>query len=388
MAGHSALVGDDSGGPAHGGDHVGHGHLGDEDVPVLDDVEAHPYLVDDDLSHGESGAGSQSGGDDVRAGGGGLNGLVGGGVPGDGDGPRLYDVYLVVLDAPLHVHGLVVVDLDLASDLCDLADALVGDLLGLDHVLGHVLLDDSSLGAADVLPGLGRDDLLLDVPLGLVDDVGVGGDLSSDDRLSEPVSGLDDDLVGSVVGVLREHDSGELGVDHPLDDDGELDLAVRVPLLLAVCDGPRGEQGGPAFPDLVEEVRLVLHVEVGLLLSGEAGVGKVLGGGAGPHCDESGLSLGEQRLVFGDDLVPQVDGDLVLLEKAPDLVGSCGEAVVGVSVYFGDLLVDRIENLAGIDKIVISDRSEDECLRNGESGVCQLSEVGSFASHEGHIFNV
>ena len=216
VAGHASLVGDDGRGPAHGGDHVGHGHLGDEDVALLDGVEAHRGVVDDDLSRGEAGAGSESGGDDVLAVGGGSDGLVGGGVACGCDGPRLDDVGLVVLDAPLHVHGLLVVDLDLPSDLGDLLDAGVGDLLGLDHVLGHVLLDDPSLLAADVLPRLRGDPLLQDLHLLLVDHVGVGCDLSADDGLSETVSGLDDDLLGPAVGVNCEHDPGELGVDHPL----------------------------------------------------------------------------------------------------------------------------------------------------------------------------
>ena len=388
VAGHAALVGDDAGGPAHGGDHVGHGHLGDEDVALLHGVEAHADVVDDDLAGGEAGARPQTAGDDVLAGCGGSDGLVGGGVPGGGDGSGLDDVDLVVLDAPLHVHGLLVVDLDLPSDLRDLLDAVVGDLLGLDLVLGDVLLLDSAVLAADVLPGLGGDPLLDDLHLLLVDDVGVGGDLSSDDRLSETVASLDDDLLGPAVGVHGEHDPGELRVDHPLDDHGELDVAVGVALLLAVGDGPGGEERGPAFPDLVEEVLLVLDVEVGLLLPGEAGVGEVLGGGAGPDGDESDLALGDEEPVPRGDLLLQVVGDGAGLEDLPDLLGGLCQAVVGGPVDPGELLLDLGHEVSAGDEVVVGFRGEDEGLGNGEPCVGEFAEIGSLTSDYRYVFNV
>ena len=69
------------------------------------------------------------------------------------------------------------------------------------------------------------------------------GDLSADHRLSETVSALHDDVLGTVVGVYGEHYAGELGVDHPLDDDGQLHILVGVALGFPVGDGAGGEEG-------------------------------------------------------------------------------------------------------------------------------------------------
>ncbi len=388
VAGHAALVGDDGCGPAHGGDHVGHGHLGDQDVAFLDGLQAHAGVVDDDLSGCEPGARPEAAGDDVLAGHGTSDGLVGRGVPGGGDGPGLDDVGFVVLDAPLHVHGLLVVDLDLPSDLGDLLDAGIGDLLRLDHVAGDVLLLASSVGPADVLPGLAGDPLLDDLHLLLVDHVGVGRDLSSHDGLSEAVAGLDDDLLGPAVGVDCEHDPGELGVDHPLDHHSKLHVLVGEALLLAVRDGTGGEERGPAFPDLVEQVVLVHHVQVGLLLPREARVGQVLCGGAGPHGHEPFVPLGEEQLVAGHDVLLQVLGYLALLEHAPDRGGCLGQAVVGAPVDAGQGLVDPVHQLSALDEVVIRSRCEDESLGNGESRVGEFSQVGAFATHDGYVFHV
>ena len=267
-------------------------------------------------------------------------------------------------------------------------DAGVGDLLGLDHVLGHVLLDDPSLLAADVLPRLRGDPLLQDLHLLLVDHVGVGGDLSSHDGLSETVASLDDDLLGPAVGVHGEHDPGELGVDHPLHDDGELDVLVGEALLLAVGDGPGGEQRGPALPDLVHEVVLVGDVQVGLLLSGEARVGQVLGGGAGADRDEPDLALGDQEPVPGDDLLLQVRGDVALLEDGPDLRGCLGEAVVGGPVDPGQLLVDLGHEVPAFHEVVVGLGGKHECLGHREAGVGELPEVCPLPSDYRYVFDV
>ena len=230
--------------------------------------------------------------------------------------------------------------------------------------------------------------LLEDLHLLFVDDVGVGGDLSADDRLAESVSGLYDDLLGAAVGVDGEHDAGELGVDHPLDDDGELDVAVGEPLLLAVGDGPGGEEGGPAFPDLVEQVLLASDVEVGLLLAREAGVGEVLRGGAGPDGDESLLALGEQDPVPGDDLLLQVLGDLALLEHGPDLVGRGHQAVVGGPVDALEGALDLRHYVAALDEVVVGGGGEDESLRDREAGIGEFAEVSSLAPDDGYVFHV
>ena len=379
VAGHSSLVGDDGDGPGHGGDHVGHGHLGDQDVAVLDDVEGHTVLVDADLTGGHAGAGPETGEEDLSS----VDGLSGGRIGGTdgGDGPGLDEEYLSVLDAPFHVHGLVVVDLDLPSDLGDLEDAGVGDILHGLHGLGDVLLHGSALGTADVLPGLFECLLAADGHLGLVDDVVVGSDLSADHGLAETVTALDDDVLGPVVGVHGEHDSGVLGVDHLLDDDGELDVLVGVALGFPVVDGPGGEEGGPALLDLVYQVLLVLDVEVGLLLSGEGCIGEILCGGGGPYCDESLLSA-EEELVTVLDLLLEVLGDGAFVEECPDLFGGRIEAVVGGAVDALEEGEDLVHDSARGDKVVVRNGGENESVGDGESGGGKLSEVRSFASDD------
>ena len=159
-------------------------------------------------------------------------------------------------------------------------------------------------------------------------------------------------------------------------------------LLLAVGDRPGGEQGGPAFPDLVEQVLLVADVEVGLLLSGETRVGQILGRGARPDSHESDLPLGDQDPVLGHDVLLQVLGYVALLEQRPDLVGCGCEAVVGVPVDPGELLGDLVHQVAALDEVVVGGGGEDECLGDRESGVGEFAEVRAFASDDGYVFHV
>ena len=51
-------------------------------------------------------------------------------------------------------------------------------------------------------------------------------------------------------------------------------------LLNPVEDGPGPVKGCPALAHGIEYVLCAAHIEVGLLLAGEAGVGQILGGGA------------------------------------------------------------------------------------------------------------
>ena len=275
-------------------------------------------------------------------------------------------------------------DLDLPADLGDLEDLGIGDLLDLLEVLGDVLLDRAALRPADVLPGLLGDPLLRDGHLGLVDLEGVGGDLAADNRLSEPVDALDDDVLRSVVGVHGEHDPGVFGVDHLLDDDGQLDVLVRVALLLPVGYGAGVEEGGPAFPDLVEEVLLVLDVQIGVLLPGEGRIGEVLGGRGGPDRNEPFLPVQEQLVVLLD-LLLEVGGDLVLGEEVLDLLGCRYKGVVGVGIDLLDGLHDLRHDLAGFYEIIISNSGQHESVGHREPGGRELSEVSSLPSDDGDV---
>ena len=127
----------------------------------------------------------------------------------------------------------------------------------------------------------------------LVEDVVVGRDQPGHHGLAQPGAGVDDDLAalaGDRVG--REHHAGELGVDHPLDDDRH-PCGCRLDLLAAaVGDGPLGPQRRPAAAYGVEHRVVADDVEVGVLLAGEGGAGKVLRGRAGADRDRPAAELG------------------------------------------------------------------------------------------------
>jgi hypothetical protein len=132
----------------------------------------------------------------------------------------------------------------------------------------------------------------------LVDEVVVRGDLAGHHRLAEPPRRVDRDLRAVPVGgVQRERHPGGLGVDHLLDPHRHRDHVVVVAGLVAVGDGPVGEDRRPAPLDVLEHRVGAADPQVGVLLAGEAGVGQVLGGGrrADRDRDVVGLAVLAQR---------------------------------------------------------------------------------------------
>ena len=116
--------------------------------------------------------------------------------------------------------------------------------------------------------------------------VGIDGALH--DVLAEPPRRVDDHhLVKTCLGVDGEHDTGtaKIGAHHQLHSDRECDLHVIETFRLPVADGPIGEQRREAAPAGSEQRRLAANVEEGLLLTGKARIGQVLGSGARSHRD-------------------------------------------------------------------------------------------------------
>jgi hypothetical protein len=98
----------------------------------------------------------------------------------------------------------------------------------------------------------------------------------------------------------REHDArgGQVGPHHALHADRERHLPVREAALGAVDDRAVREQRREAAPAALDERGAPAHVEVGLLLAGEARFGEVLGGGAAAHRDVERLGgVGAQAVV-------------------------------------------------------------------------------------------
>ena len=176
---------------------------------------------------------------------------------------------------------------------------------------------------ADELAALGVDLGVDDLEVFLVDDEVVRGDGAGDDRLAEPVDGVDGDLGGVVAArVDHEHDAGALRLHHVLDDDGDTDFELAVAALGAVEDGAGLEEGGPALLDGAEDVGLALDVEVGALLSGEGGLGHVFGGGGAADGDGQALHLA----VSAGDRLGGVGGHVRADDQALDLVGDLVQA--------------------------------------------------------------
>ena len=94
--------------------------------------------------------------------------------------------------------------------------------------------------------------------------------------------------------------------DHPLHDDGHVDLPVVEAVAQAVGHGPLGEQRGPAPADVLEDRRRPHDVQVRVVLAGERGRRQVLRrrarpDGVGGLLAETGERVGDRRRhVVGD----------------------------------------------------------------------------------------
>jgi hypothetical protein len=94
------------------------------------------------------------------------------------------------------------------------------------------------------------------------------------------------------LGVDGEHHAGgaEVGAHHALHAGRQRHVGVREALVHAVADGAVVVERGEHLLHLVQHVLDADHVEEGLLLAGEGGVGQVFGRGRGAH-REAGLRL-------------------------------------------------------------------------------------------------
>jgi hypothetical protein len=112
------------------------------------------------------------------------------------------------------------------------------------------------------------------------------------------------------LGVDGEHDAGgaEVGAHHALHAGRQRHVRMGEALVHAVADGPVVVEGGEHLLHLVQDVVDADHVQEGLLLARERGVGQVFGGGRRAH-GEAGLRIaGLQLFEGGADLALQVGG--------------------------------------------------------------------------------
>jgi hypothetical protein len=112
----------------------------------------------------------------------------------------------------------------------------------------------------------------------------VGVDAALDHVFAKSPGRIDQhDLVESRLRIDRKHHAGSanVGANHLLHANRESDLQVIEPFRLPVDDRPIREERRKATTACVEQRRFSRDIEKGLLLTGEASVGQVLGSGTG-----------------------------------------------------------------------------------------------------------
>ena len=275
------------------------------------------------------------------------------------------------VDDPLRVLRLAVEGVDPTGQLGQSVEAGAietgrGARLELDRrgaAAGHG--SDSGALVAEVLidqrAGVGRQDET------------IGIHRARDDGLAQAGAGVDHQLAtASGHRVRGEHHTRDLGVDQLLDHHGECDAVRSDALRRSVADGALGPQGRPAAAYRVEDRVSADHVEVGVLLAGEARAGKILG--RGRRADGDGHLVAEGAVAVDDH-----SGEVVGHRCAEhDLAGLCSEAsevaCVG-ALQRGDHVVEAFAHHA-----VISRGGDAEARRDGKIGAHQAAEVERLAA--------
>jgi len=159
----------------------------------------------------------------------------------------------------------------------------------------------------------------------------VGVNDAGDDRLAEAGAGVDHGLAAlSREWVGGKEDAGHCRIDHLLHSDSEAHASGVDPVRSAVADGALGPKRGPAAPYRVEQRLNSHHVEVRILLSGEARVGQVLRRSRGAHGYRNGHFPSQFRIRCRDGPRERV-GDGRRIKYGARLGGELGQArrVVG-----------------------------------------------------------
>ena len=174
-----------------------------------------------------------------------------------------------------------------------------------------------------------------------VDGKPVRVDRAGDHRLPQAGAGVDHRLpppAGHRVGGEQHPRGGR--VHHPLHHHREPDLPVVDAGRGAVGDRPIRPQRRPAPADRLDDPVRPDHVQIGVLLAGEAGVGQVLRGRRGPHRDGHVLAQREvavpnSRRDIGGHLSSQQHGagphrQLGPVAPADQLVHRTGDRPIGL----------------------------------------------------------
>jgi hypothetical protein len=179
-----------------------------------------------------------------------------------------------------------------------------------------------------------------------------------------------------------EQRPGSLGFHHSLHDDRQADRCQVYPFVSPVCHRPRRPQASPAVLDRLEQRLRSAHVEVRILLAGEARSWQVLGGGRRSDGDRLSV-LVRQPVVGGANLGFYFVWDLRPVEQSVDTLLSRLES--GRAVGLGGEADDLALQAASFDESIIRPGGEDESGWYWQSRVAQFAQVGALAAHEGNI---
>ncbi len=186
----------------------------------------------------------------------------------------------------------------------------------------------------------------------------VGIDGSLNDHLAQPVRRRDENCVAKTgFGINGENNSGgrQIGPYHFLNADRERNRHMVEPLVDPVGDGPVGEKGGKTTLARVDQLFFSPDVQKSLLLSGKAGVGKVLGGSRTPHGHVGFFPVLIAQLPVGrDNFFPEILRQLGVVDKRPDLFPPLAQVFDVVRIEIRQKLVDFIRNACRLEKITIS----------------------------------
>ncbi len=145
----------------------------------------------------------------------------------------------------------------------------------------------------------------------------------------------------------------------------------------AVGDGAVVVQRGEHLLDLVHDVVGAGHVEEGLLLAGEGGIGQVLGGGRGTHRhrDLAAAVVGAQLGVGGADTGVQLRLQGRIDHPVADLATGGGQCRYVLHVQRGQAVIDALV------QVVVGDEGLEGLGRGGEATGDGDAQPGQVADH-------
>ncbi len=279
---------------------------------------------------------------------------------------------------PLDVHRRIgaplarVVFFDLQRPAGELQHVLVGDG-GLPAQLGRhrrqrrpaLAVDHPLLLAPDGLPDQGPETLPQRV---LVHIELVRHHLALDDGLAQPVArGNQHHAAVAGLGVQREEDPRcrAVAAHHLLHAHAEGHVMMIEPHARAVADRARGEERREAALDRIEQRALPAHVQVGVLLSGEARSRQVLGRRrrADRHVRLRRSGLLRERRIGRDRFVRDLVGQVRGADQLADLRAPVDQALDVAFADAGEELADATVEARRRDEVPVGVRGDRKPVR-------------------------